>query len=135
HGGIAESAYSRGYQEKARTARTAAARPQAATIARSSNSKPEPVWKGLKAAWQASERCFTGKMSPRIASQRGGSSRRTKTSEMNRIGSAVALATAGAASAFGVNEARARPRALNAAAPTTTESANAGTARAGRSTP
>src|SRR2546425_11408227 len=101
-------------------------------MARSSHSKPEPVWKGLKAAWQASERCFTGKMSPRTASQRGGSSRRMKTSETNRMGRTVALATAGAASALGVNEASATPSALKAAAPTATERTNQGRDRAGR---
>ena len=82
---------------------------------------------GLKASWKLCTNGFSGKMSPSVASQPGGSSMAMKTSEMNAIGRMMALASAEAADADGQIPAIAMPSAANDDTPTRNVTIAAGT--------
>ena len=100
-----------------RVASSAPPTPHAATIASFDQLNAGASTSGLSVFWKALTNGFSGKMSPMISSQRGGSSSGMNTSDTNASGRIVALATAGAESAFGTRPAIARPSAANVDTP------------------
>lgn len=85
------------------------ATPQIPTIARCSNSKPDPAANGSKAESNILARCCTGNMALMYTIQSGAFSRGMKTSDTKSKGITDAFTMAGAAFAFGITVVMARP--------------------------
>src|SRR4051812_42478252 len=109
--------------------------PQTATQSRSPVRQPvEWPGGGMKASVVARRKCFTGNTSPTTCIHFGASDTGKKTPDRKSSGSMIAFVTAGAASTLGVNAVVARPIEQNAAAPTSSDTTNAGADVVGRST-